>query len=103
MKSFKEFITEFYFKDRTKKQQDAVDAEEILFRAMGPIDQRKAYKSFGKLGRKTSPSQVMVHKALKKNQHEWGFSAQYPGYSEQQCYWCGRSRYVYSNGSIRQR
>jgi len=59
---------------------------------------REKYKPFGKLGTTTKPEQVMQHQLAGINKHDWAFSAQYSGYSEQECRICGKRRKVSAKG-----
>jgi len=98
----KELIIEsgVYMKELDKEKEEAALEK---FRSFSPQEQRKEYKPFGRLGKLTTPQQVMMHQVDGSKQHDWGFDAQYPGYTQEKCRICGRTQYRYKNGAIRQR
>jgi len=97
-----ELITEagVYMKELDKEK---FEAEQKKYRAMSRAERKEEYKPFGKLGKKSSPWHVLHHKVDGSKKHDWGFDAQYPGYTQEKCSICGRTQYRYSSGAIRQR
>lgn len=105
MKTIKEFITFLteagvYMK---KLDQKKLDIEQAKYTKMSSMEKRKEYKAVGSLGKKSLPWHIMLHRVDGSKKHDWGFDAQYPGYSQEKCSICGRTQYRYSNGAIRQR
>lgn len=89
----------FYMKEMNGVQKKALEMDLARLKDMSFTERRTEFKTFGKLGR-VSADQIIHHRVFGTNKHDWGFSAQYPGKSEQKCYECGKTRMVSDKGTV---
>lgn len=76
---------------RKKLDQTLLQPELDKMMSMTPREQREAYKPFGKLGKLTTPEQVIQHRVDGSNKHDWGFDYQVAEFTQFMCSVCGKT------------
>jgi len=75
-----------------RKQLNHADLEAKLaqYNNMTPREQRENYKPFGRLGKLTSPEQVLYHTVDGSREHDWSFDLEVAEFTQFMCTVCGK-------------